>query len=270
MFLLSTPCKRDDQVSEMSITPQEASAPSSLGTTPADTSSASTLFQSISQVIAAYHRSLGIPTTGEISILNFSPAFTFSILPLPEQYEQHSEEMRRRTQMQLNSLVAQQPIRPVPQIKRRDRRRSAMAARKNSIASMARRMHYRVANPKPIAKYVKKLQPLTGPDRTGLRRPKTAASATEQPISDNTDEPHTSPSNKQGLASTGAEGDLDLKQSTHSSIDVVREELEQKPSQVTMLGGGEVEGHYTKQSVESVTGSVGESQGASVQHDMEV
>ena len=103
-----------------------------------------------------------LPDFGGISTLSFTPAFTFSLYPMPPQYSRRNAEYNRQKVTQ-KPPQKRAPLKPPRKgTEKQDVIKMEMAKRQTTdLSKIAKKVHRKVINPKPIAKYVKKLQPLT-------------------------------------------------------------------------------------------------------------
>ena len=128
----------------------------------ASSSSSSTESSGVESGVASrtnlvHKKSIPLSRDEEMSILSFTPAFTFSFTSLPAQYKAR------------NDAVASN-IQPLPSLDKKTATEALSSARRqtnqnrpkttNQIAKMSKKFHRRVSLGNEISKYVKKLDPI--------------------------------------------------------------------------------------------------------------
>ena len=94
----------------------------------------------------------------EISILSFTPSFSFSLFSLPNQYRKQNDDVKNAVYKVGKTQPKEATQELLARIPTRDKNKNRVQSKTNKIVNgLNKRVLRKVADPKPIARYVKKL-----------------------------------------------------------------------------------------------------------------
>ncbi len=92
-----------------------------------------------------------LPNFGGVSVLSFTPAFSFSFAPVLHQYKARNDALAKQKQP-----IPPSEKRVLPRLPPKNKTNK----KKNNIADMSQRIHRKIVNKNAILKYIKKLEPV--------------------------------------------------------------------------------------------------------------